>query len=73
MNRHIPQATIDEARDELRFRGGRISPVSERLGIPADQLARMIGLPRLQAIPGDDGEDSDPCIFEGSERLQAVM
>lgn len=66
---HFPQATIDEARDELRFRGGRVSDVAERLGVPADQLARLIGLPRLQAIP----DDAEPCIFEGAERLSAVL
>lgn len=69
MKRHYPQRVLDEARDEIRFNGGRVSDVAERLGVSADQLARMIGLPRLQAIP-DDGE---PCIFEAAERLNQIL
>ncbi len=68
MNRHIPQATIDEARDAIRG-GRRLEDIAGQQRTTPDQLVRLIGLPRLQPIP----DESEPCIFEAAERLSAVL
>ena len=68
MIRRFTQEELDHYSDEIRFRGGRLAEVADLAKTTPDQLARLIGLPRLRAIP----DESEPDIF-ATERLHAVL
>jgi len=67
--KHITQPLLDHVRDELRG-GGTIDNLASGIGVDAEYLARLLGLPSLQPIPADDDAPFD--LF-ASDRLDGVL